>query len=303
MSTLRRILFSAAFLALLAFFAAPAAAQTTVSLPAFDGKCINSATNANLNDNRFRAYWNTSYYDGFVKFDLSSIPDTATILSMDLTAYHEAGFSNPFNDPEVRVYRTAGDSWSRGATDNHPGLNEVLTPTHTGFPAADLVPVVFNLDVAAVAWSGDLADDVLSLVLHNEAGTVGRYSYVYFYSSDSSPAPPVLDVTYVDGGLSLSMTGNCPGPVKIDVNGATPGGSTVIAATLNGPGAFTVPAGNPCAGTVLGINAPIFRFQKFIADASGNVTVTVNIPQQLCRRLSVQAIDLRTCGTSNVVNF
>ncbi|HEX9792463.1 MAG TPA: DNRLRE domain-containing protein [Planctomycetota bacterium] len=301
---MHRILSASALLALLAVFAAPAAAQTSVSLTAFDGKCI-SEVNENWNDNRCRAYWNARFVDGFVKFDLSSIPNTATILSMDLTVYHEAGFSNPFADPDVRVYRTAGDSWSRGATNNHPGLNEVLTPTHVGFPSADLVPVVFNLDVSAVTWSGDLADDVLSLVLRNDAGNAGRYSYVYFHSSDSSPAPPVLDVTYVDGGggLSLSITGPCPGAITIDITGATPNRNVALV-TATQLGAFVIPGGFPCTGTTLGLGSQNLTLRiTRTASAAGTINFPATAPAAACGVLHVQAIDLTSCQTSNVVSL
>lgn len=273
-----------------------AQAQTTVTLTAFDSKTISDANNTNWNDNRYRAYWNNStqgFVDGFAKFDLSSIPDTATITGMVLTTYHEFGFGNPFMDPEVRVYRSAGDSWSRGANDTHPGLNEALTPVTTGFPGADLVPVVWNLDVNAVSWSGDLADDTLTLALRNEAGAVSRYSYVYFYGSDSSPAPPELEVTYTDG-FTLSATGSCPGSMTFSVSGETPGGS--IAFIYGTPGSFTW-GGTPCTGTTVNINAPT------IAQNSTATSITGTVPQGACGVIRVQAVDVATCTVSNFIDL
>jgi len=163
-----------------------------IELTAVDSKCI-SPSGGNWNDNRFRAYWSGQWVDGFVKFDFSAIPDGAAIEAMTLVTYHEEGFGNPLNDPEVRIYRVSVDNWSRGPTNPHPGMAEVLTPIHTGFPSGNLVPWEWELDVEAVNWEGDLGDDVLSLGMRNEKLS---YSYVYWHGSDQNPAPPKLLVTF-----------------------------------------------------------------------------------------------------------
>ncbi|MEW6252910.1 MAG: hypothetical protein AB1716_19915 [Planctomycetota bacterium] len=165
-----------------------------VVLTATDSKCIQPGTNSNWNDNRFRAYWSGNWVDGFVKFDFTSIPDTAVITAMTLRTFHEEGFGNPYADPEVRLYRVAVDSWARGQQDPHPGLNEVLTPIHTGFPAGNLIPYDWPINVGAANWTQDLQDNVLSLGMRNEKL---QYSYVYWHGSDVSPAPPKLTVDYV----------------------------------------------------------------------------------------------------------
>lgn len=172
-----------------------------VVLIATDSKSISPA-GENWNDNRLRAYYSGRHVDGFVKFDFSSIPDDQVITSMVLTTYHEAGFGNPFDDPEVRIYRVADDSWSRGPTDPHPGLDEVLTPIHTGFPAGDLIPYDWDLDVDAADWSVDLLDDVLSLGMRNEKQ---EYSYVYWHGADANPAPPILTVNYIPEPATLGL--------------------------------------------------------------------------------------------------
>jgi hypothetical protein len=193
---------------------------------------------------------------------------------LTLRAYHEEGFSNPRDNPEVRAYRVADDGWSRGATDSHPGVAEVLTPIITGFPAADLVPVDFVLDVAAANWSGDLLDDKLSLLLRNEAGSVGRYSYVYFYGSDGSPAPPELIVEYELLSLIVSNA-VAGGTAVIEVVGAQPHSMSLVGWSRNsGSTSLNTPWGN----FTIDFKFPIRRLNPFQADAGGYGVTTLGIP-------------------------
>ncbi len=90
----------------------PLPAQGLLDLDAVDSDSINPP-GTNWQDNRLRAYWSADYVDGFLKFDLSAIPDGATITSLKLTTYHEYGYGNPHDNPEVQIYRVANDSWSR----------------------------------------------------------------------------------------------------------------------------------------------------------------------------------------------
>ncbi len=175
-------------------FLAPVRADD-IELTAVDTKGI-TPTGQNWNDNRLRSYTNPPgiiSLDGLMKFDFSAIPDGATIEAMTLVTYHEEGFGNPSNDPQVSIFRVANDSWSRGPTDPHPGLNEELTEIKSGFPSGNLTPYEWELDVNAANWDDDLDDDVLSLAMRNHKDT---YSYVYWHGSDQNPAPPKLFVTF-----------------------------------------------------------------------------------------------------------
>lgn len=281
--------------------AAAAAPQTTVTLIAQDGKCISSVSSDDWNDNRLRAYWSSSaqgYVDGFVKFDLSSIPDGATITSMTLRAYHEAGFGNPFNNPEVIVHRVAGDAWARGQNDVHPGLNEALTSVYANFPVNDLAPVDFVLNVGASTWAADLLDNTLSLALRNDAGTVGRYSYVYFYSSDTVPAPPELIVQYISGP-SLNVSNLAAGQTAtFTIVGATPLQNVGIALSLAGGGPTAVPS--PCGPIVVALSPPLMVLGIVPADPAGVAAQPINVPTGASGRLIwAQALDIGSCQLTN----
>lgn len=286
---------------ILAFTLALSAAPLpqSVTLTATDSKCIASNSGRNWNDNRFRAYWDgptLGYVDGLAKFDLSSIPDGGTITSMTLRAYHEYGFGNPYNNPEVVAFRSDNDGWSRNQRDGHPGVSQVLTGPMTGFPSNDLAPVDFVLNVGAVNWAQDLADDTLTLGLRNEAGSVGRYSYVYFYGSDSLPAPPELIVNYTTGGPVLYKFGTCPGPMQLAAAGCTPNGAVAI---VHGqPGVF-IKNGNPCSGLVLGISNPVLAV-VLRANGSGTASRSFNAPAGACGR-TVQGVDVASCTPTNTL--
>ncbi|GAA5214648.1 hypothetical protein ACFSJ3_05355 [Corallincola platygyrae] len=175
--------------ALLSLSSIANAGMLTVS--AFDTGSM-SATNS-WNDDRLRAYYNqsTGHVDGFMKFDLSVFADDITIESMTLTTYHEEGFGNPYQDPEVSIYHVNDDSWSRGSS--HPGLNEQLTTAQTGFPGGDYIAYDWILDIDAFDWLADLSDDTLSLAMRNEKES---YSYVYWHGSDNQMWAPTLTINY-----------------------------------------------------------------------------------------------------------
>lgn len=286
-------------LTLVLSLAAAAAPQNTVTIVAHDSKCMNTA-GTNWNDNRYRAYWSGDFVDGVAKFDLSAIPDGATITAMTLRAYHEYGYGNPYNNPEVRVYRSATDSWARGQTDPHPGLAEALTGIHTGFPTTDLTPVDFVLNVAAANWSVDLADNTLTLLLRNEAGNVGRYSYVYFYGSDAIPAPPELSITYVSGP-SLTIANLVGGATaSFTVSNATAGGTVGVALSRRGGGPTAV--NSPCGALTVLMTPPLIVVGAGAANGSGARTFYVNVPAGASgRQIWSQGLDFATCTPTNGV--
>ncbi len=99
---------------------------------------------------------------------------------------------------------------------------------------------------------------------------------------------------------NLLVSGNCPGPMDARIAGVTPNGS--FAAVTGAPGGSTrVPAGRPCAGTVLDVGNATPRVVTQ-ASAQGTARLTPNVPQALCGQ-SVQILDLTTCTTSPAVSI
>ncbi|MGD8394282.1 MAG: hypothetical protein PVF43_02275 [Candidatus Eiseniibacteriota bacterium] len=147
-------------------------------------------------DNRLRAYYNalTDHVDGYLLFDVSTIPDGSTVTELRLLCYLEDDFNSPFGDPAVDVYYSADDGWTRASAS--PGLLSLDTQLADDIVFGTYVPThEFVLDVAAHDWSGDLVDDQICLGVTNDRTS---YGYVYFYGAGGEPIgpPPELTIVY-----------------------------------------------------------------------------------------------------------
>ncbi len=100
------------------------------------------------------------------------------------------------------------------------------------------------------------------------------------------------------GGLSLTITGACPGNVTLTADNATPGANVAFIYAF-GPGSVSIPSG-PCAGTVLGLNRTATLLRAVRADGSGTARTSGTAPPAACGRVFVQALDISNCATSNV---
>ncbi|GEM_PF-5855475 len=98
------------------------------------------------------------------------------------------------------------------------------------------------------------------------------------------------------GGLTIDLSGNCPGQITIRVSGATPGGR--LAVIYGRCGGHTTIPGGPCAGTQLDVGgAALLRYVT--ADGNGNASTSGSAPQAACGRICVQVLDISTCAVSN----
>ena len=161
----------------------------TVVLTATDSKTISSASQNNWNDDNLRAYYinaDQGSVDGFVKFDLSSIPHGSQVTGLTLHTF----ITTSWGPPAVNVYRAASNAWSRGAQDPYPGLAEALMPAPlTNFPNGAFD---WPLDPSNTPWGAVLQSGVLSLSTHN---TLTIYSTIYQYGA-GDPNGPTLTVTF-----------------------------------------------------------------------------------------------------------
>lgn len=105
-----------------------------------------------------------------------------------------------------------------------------------------------------------------------------------------APAPCAWAQPYV----YRDLTSSCPGDIIAYLGDLTPGGSFAV---LTSPelGSFTVPAGQPCAGTVTGLSATGIAVRVTdTADAAGTAVVSSSLPAAACR-LAFQVLDVATC--------
>ncbi|MBK9031084.1 MAG: hypothetical protein IPL61_07075 [Myxococcales bacterium] len=149
---------------------------------------LNYASTQAWRDDYFRAYEDTGYdLTGWVGFDLSSIPDTATISAMTLYAY---AFT-VVNAPTVRVQYSAANSWSSATVTTaqlvrtNAQVANAIAPTVNAWNA-------FPIIITSQNWAADLADNWLSLGVDN---TNAMYSYAYFRGVTNVERPYVR-ITY-----------------------------------------------------------------------------------------------------------
>ena len=95
----------------------------------------------------------------------------------------------------------------------------------------------------------------------------------------------------------LSLTGSCPGPVKLSLTGATRRGLVALGGA-QAEGSFAVPGG-PCPGLVLDLDQPRLLTSR-VAGKSGSLSFMRQIPPGACGTF-LQAVDAVTCTTSNAV--
>jgi len=150
-------------------------------------------------DNRVRAYASLdgNHINGFLLFDVTSIPPGSTISSMHLQCSLEPMFGSPYSDPLVNVYYSPDDNWTRAtATPGSLSLGALLagpTAISTWIPSYDFV-----LDVGAHDWHSDLLDGRITIGFRNSKIPTVEESYIYFYGADPDPLrpPPQLTISY-----------------------------------------------------------------------------------------------------------
>ncbi|MBL1216633.1 MAG: hypothetical protein D8M59_03980 [Planctomycetes bacterium] len=123
-------------------------------------------------------------------------------------------------------------------------------------------------------------------------------AHVVIRNTDWTWSPIINDHAYGMSGLSLVVTGDCPGIMTLTVSGATPG-AWVGFGYGSSQGQTTVPG---CPGVFVDIqNAK--KAGKARADANGEAVLQGRAPSSACGRIIVQAADLDACSTSNVAGI
>lgn len=95
-------------------------------------------------------------------------------------------------------------------------------------------------------------------------------------------------------GPSLTKSGSCPGAMVLTVSGGTVGQNVAV---VYGPAGFFIKPTPPCQGIELGISAPQLG-AMIPTNAAGIATLSFNAPSGACG-LTVQGVDLNSCGVSN----
>ena len=165
---------------------------------------------------------------------------------------------------------------------------------------------VYAFGVNGKLFAVDTADGSVLWELPITGPSAGMAGPVSFSSDGGTVYAPITEIGGInkllavrvtdDDGPSMTIAGECPGPLTFSVTGLTPGGAVEIwSGKREGTGA--IPNGS-CAGTTLGLNRPRLLAAR-TADANGNLTIRVRQNQNRCGQF-YQAIDLSNCATSNV---
>ncbi len=150
--------------------------------------------------------------------------------------------------------------------------------------------------LASDGWAGDWFGRSVSI----SGSTIFVGSYGDDDRGTNSGSAYVFDLNCGDGP-TLSVLGSCPGAMRFSVQGATPN-ERVAYLYARGEGRLRIPEGNPCAGTTLGLNNTAQLADVVRANANGTANLDIpNVPNAACGHVFVQAIDLTTCATTDVL--
>ncbi len=102
--------------------------------------------------------------------------------------------------------------------------------------------------------------------------------------------------------FALWVGGETDGPMTVHLSGASPNANIAIAWERGGgvAGPTAIPAGFPCAGTLVDLTSGMQLLTVLTTNASGEASTPPQfVPAGARRTVHLQAIDLSTCETSN----
>ena len=181
--------------------------------------------------------------------------------------------------------RLTGPDWF-GPFNGQPNIGQF---TGTGLvdsapPDANLLLTEGVIDLAAFA-----SETLTQIGFANQSAIFSGYAIL------------AVNINTNAGGFNLSAQTSCPntGPARLTARGGSGGRVAFVYSTRTG--SFRIPNNQPCAGTVLGLGGT----PTLAGTAVGNPAIfdANNAPANACGRVFLQAVDLDTCETSNVIRF
>jgi len=212
------------------------------------------------------------------------------------------GLSLPYPEPEwSRTYADffEGESRFRNDLERAPSLtngNALRTPDDRRF--LFYIEDATSIDLDLSTMNGDqpaiLVDTTLPYA-EIDLGLITPIDQTLALPSESDWAIAVGHF----GGLSIEVSGSCPGTLRFNVRGATTSGAITLIGAQN-EGSFEVPQG-PCEGALVGLDSPV-RLTAILVDATGETTIDRELPAQACGRW-IAVVDATTCRSSNAVRL
>lgn len=201
-----------------------------------------------------------------------------------------------FGMPSRNLLANSGDGRLQLEYDIPVELVQLELVAFAGYPDNTTVTVYNSLSVPIYSNNYAVPGGASTVPFSYNGSDIKR---IVIQSNTWSWSTIIDNHTFGRQGPMLSLSGSCPGPMTASMTGFTPNGAVAIVLGANAA-AFTIPNGT-CAGTVLGVTPPSL-VALLNANGSGALSLSKNAGAALCGRW-LQAVDLRTCATSNVVQI
>lgn len=196
-------------------------------------------------------------------------------------------------------------------TGNHIfGRDEYLLVADLDASAFHLDPGEYHVGIRCVGAGSGQTFVVVTSGANAVGSPPGNNGRTYFQSNyfgyplptnwQNLVGPGTWDVSYGlecrPSAYTLSLSGQCPGLVRVEWSGAEPDRRQAILFALR-TGNYTLPTG-PCEGTELGLGTSGLRLIAVVSTGSGSGAVSGTTGSQ-CQHYA-QLITISSCATSNV---
>jgi len=196
------------------------------------------------------------------------------------------------------VTRTDGENFGQLEMQSGDGWgDDGDSPTWAEFFLDGVFVTEFDFNVAHGGYYGFIGEfDEMRIAAYNNDGARDAHD------ETSYQAIWLDDVRFASGDeptFELTITGDCPGLMTASVANATPYGLVAFAYGFAAGSTEALPV---CPGVYVDIaNAQLGGLAT--ADANGDASAQGNVPEQGCGNVIVQALDVDSCTTSNVVGI
>jgi len=155
------------------------------------------------------------------------------------------------------------------------------------------------IGVGDALFGGTVDQLVLSRQAINDSGQMVFLAQIEFPNGVEEEHIVLADPISVPTSPTLTLAGTCPGPVTVQIDGATPSASVALVFGQE-VGFSSVPMG-ACEGVLLNLEAPAL-LNVLSLDGAGSTTLDTNAPPGACGA-SLQAVDLGCCTVSGLGAF
>jgi hypothetical protein len=215
-------------------------------------------------------------YEGFIRFDLSSIPANISVVSARLNVYEYFHVGTA----DYEVHRVTGTWEEQSLTyNNRPQHESIASCVLYNVPSQTGMWLSFDVTSDVRCWSND-SNSNCGLVL---IGNPSSSSYIALYSKDDSHSkPPQLEISLLNGSQDVVVSAydealQCPAEVGVDlyVNGAWN-----ATQSTNQSGLWDVGALWPSTGGLWNLTASSSATQECAAGTS-STTIYLGLPTTL----------------------